>query len=106
MYLSRILFSVLIGMSMTLPAFSAEIVHDGEFNFVQAQHQEAWAMQDKKIDARLADIRKAQGGKLDHLEGGVRVNAFARWPAAIEADSLAGYLKHGVRFHLHVQDAA
>ena len=35
-----------------------------------------------------------RGGKGDHLEGGVRVNAFARWPAAIKADSLAGDMTH------------
>ncbi|WP_299640390.1 sulfatase-like hydrolase/transferase [uncultured Ruegeria sp.] len=28
-----------------------------------------------------------RGGKTDHLEGGVRVNAFMRWPAAIEGGS-------------------
>ncbi|MGI9357577.1 MAG: sulfatase-like hydrolase/transferase, partial [Rhizobiaceae bacterium] len=28
-----------------------------------------------------------RGGKTDHLEGGVRVNAFMRWPAAIAAGS-------------------
>jgi arylsulfatase len=35
-----------------------------------------------------------RGGKADHLEGGVRVNAFARWPGVIEADSLAGDIIH------------
>lgn len=35
-----------------------------------------------------------RGGKADHLEGGVRVNAFARWPGVIEEDSLAGDMIH------------
>ena len=35
-----------------------------------------------------------RGGKADHLEGGVRVNAFARWPGVIEAGSLAGDIIH------------
>lgn len=35
-----------------------------------------------------------RGGKSDHLEGGVRVNAFARWPAAISPDTLAGDMIH------------
>lgn len=30
------------------------------------------------------DDRVYRGGKTDHLEGGVRVNAYVRWPAAIE----------------------
>jgi arylsulfatase len=35
-----------------------------------------------------------RGGKGDHLEGGVRVNAFARWPGVIKAGSLAGDIIH------------
>ena len=35
-----------------------------------------------------------RGGKADHLEGGVRVNAFARWPGIIETGSFAGDIIH------------
>ena len=35
-----------------------------------------------------------RGGKTNHLEGGVRVDAFARWPGAIEAGSAAGDIIH------------
>ncbi|AXT27197.1 sulfatase [Ruegeria sp. AD91A] len=35
-----------------------------------------------------------RGGKAEHLEGGVRVDAFVRWPAAIEAGSYAGDIIH------------
>ncbi len=35
-----------------------------------------------------------RGGKTQHLEGGVRVDAFARWPGAIEAGSMAGDIVH------------
>ncbi len=35
-----------------------------------------------------------RGGKTQHLEGGVRVDAFARWPGVIEADSYAGDIMH------------
>ena len=35
-----------------------------------------------------------RGGKTDHLEGGVRVDAFVRWPGAIEAGSYAGDIVH------------
>lgn len=35
-----------------------------------------------------------RGGKTNHLEGGVRVDAFARWPGVIEADSMAGDIVH------------
>ena len=35
-----------------------------------------------------------RGGKTDHLEGGVRVDAFVRWPGVIEAGSAAGDIMH------------
>jgi arylsulfatase len=35
-----------------------------------------------------------RGGKANHLEGGVRVDAFAWWPGVIEAGSTAGDLIH------------
>jgi len=35
-----------------------------------------------------------RGGKTQHLEGGVRVDAFARWPGVIEAGSAAGDIVH------------
>lgn len=35
-----------------------------------------------------------RGGKTNHLEGGVRVDAFVRWPAAIKPKSYAGDIIH------------
>lgn len=35
-----------------------------------------------------------RGGKTQHLEGGVRTDAFIRWPGAIEAGSAAGDIIH------------
>ncbi|CUH49659.1 sulfatase-like hydrolase/transferase [Ruegeria atlantica] len=35
-----------------------------------------------------------RGGKAEHLEGGVRVDAFVRWPQAIEGGSYAGDIIH------------
>lgn len=35
-----------------------------------------------------------RGGKTNHLEGGVRVDAYARWPGVIEAGSAAGDIIH------------
>jgi len=38
--------------------------------------------------------RVYRGGKAESLEGGIRVNAYIRWPAAIEAGSTAGDMIH------------
>ena len=35
-----------------------------------------------------------RGGKAQHLEGGVRVDAFVRWPGVVEAGSAAGDIVH------------
>ncbi|WP_299663451.1 sulfatase-like hydrolase/transferase [uncultured Ruegeria sp.] len=39
------------------------IQHDGEFEFLRAQFGEVWDVQDVEIEARLAAIRDANGGK-------------------------------------------
>jgi arylsulfatase len=44
-----------------------KIVHDGEYNFLKAQHGEKWAKEDKEIDAKLAEIRKKNGGKRPNI---------------------------------------
>jgi arylsulfatase len=38
--------------------------------------------------------RVYRGGKTDFLEGGVRVNAYLRWPAAVEAGTTVGDMIH------------
>ena len=52
---------------MAMPLSAKEIVHDGEYNFVKAQHGEAWAKEDKEIDAKLAEIRKKNGDKRPNI---------------------------------------
>jgi arylsulfatase A-like enzyme len=39
------------------------IIHDGEYNFLVAQKGGVWAAQDAEMDARLAEIREANGGR-------------------------------------------
>jgi arylsulfatase len=46
------------------------------------------------VDKSGQSDRIYRGGKTDHLEGGVRVNAFVRWPAAIEAGTRAQDIVH------------
>jgi arylsulfatase len=50
---------------LTAPALAQQkpIVRDGEYRFLEAQFGERWTQQDARIDARLAEIRKAHGGQ-------------------------------------------
>jgi arylsulfatase A-like enzyme len=67
MYIGRLMCLTLMGMFMAPLAYSGEIIHDGEFNFVKDQYEKVWAQQDKRIDAKLADIRKGQDGKRPNI---------------------------------------
>jgi arylsulfatase A-like enzyme len=44
-----------------------EIIHDGEFNYLKAQFGEQWAAEDMEVDAKLAAIRSANGGKRPNI---------------------------------------
>ena len=46
------------------------------------------------VDRSGQSDRIYRGGKAQHLEGGVRVNAYIRWPAALEAGSRAQDIIH------------
>jgi len=59
-YMLVLLFSITAAMADTR---DAGIIHDGEYNFLKAQHGEKWATDDKEIDKILANIRKKNGGK-------------------------------------------
>jgi arylsulfatase len=48
-------------------AQSGKIIHDGEYYFLAAQHGERWAKEDKEISAKLAEIRKKNGGKRPNI---------------------------------------
>jgi len=44
-----------------------DIIYDGEYRFLQAQHGEKWAEQDAALDAKLNEIREANGGKRPNI---------------------------------------
>jgi len=44
-------------------ASAKKIIHDGEYYFLEAQHRDAWAQEDKEVEAKLAEIRQKNGGK-------------------------------------------
>jgi arylsulfatase A-like enzyme len=43
------------------------IIHDGEYNFLKAQHGEKWTAEDKEIEKMLADIRKKNDGNRPNI---------------------------------------
>ena len=45
-----------------VPAHAQDIVHDGEYTFLRAQFGEQWDAEDVQVDAKLAEIRAANGG--------------------------------------------
>ena len=55
------LFFYVVGPSAA--SAQSKIIHDAEHNILAAQHGERWAKEDKQIDAKLAEIRKKNGGK-------------------------------------------
>lgn len=67
MHLARLLCLVVMGLCVGYQAYAGDIVRDGEFNFVKAQHEKAWDLQDTRVDARLAEIQKQQGGKRPNI---------------------------------------
>ncbi len=65
----KTLSKTVAGLTLACGALSAAgpIIHDGEYNFVKAQHAEQWAAEDKQIDAKLAEIRDANNGERPNI---------------------------------------
>jgi arylsulfatase len=40
-----------------------DIIHDAEYHILEAQNGEKWSKEDQKLDQKLADFRKLNGGK-------------------------------------------
>jgi len=54
---------LLFGVDAQAAGRSSQIIHDAEFAILKAQNGERWAGEDKEIDAKLAELRKKNGGK-------------------------------------------
>jgi len=69
MRFSTVFFIILISVMVVISAGAqdSEIIHDGEYNFLAAQHGEKWAKEDIEIEADLAQIRKKNGGKRPNI---------------------------------------
>lgn len=62
----RIPIIALFTMSLAPPAIG-QIIHDGEYEFLRAQHGERWEAEDKEVDKMLADIRAKTGGRRPNI---------------------------------------
>ena len=67
---NRIAFSSFVVLTILAIALSSatavaanQIVHDAEYYVLEAQHGEKWSADDNKIDKKLAEVRKKNGGK-------------------------------------------
>jgi arylsulfatase len=69
--IKNIVFSVVTAVVFTMSATAvhaqSEIIHDAEYYFLEKQHSEAWAADDAAVDAKLAEIRDANGGKRPNI---------------------------------------
>jgi len=61
------LTAMLLVFGVTTVQAAGEIIHDGEYYFVQQQYAEQWAAEDKQVDKKLAEIRKKNGGKRPNI---------------------------------------
>ncbi len=61
------LFLLILSCSMIFcygaSAWAKDIIHDAEYYIIEAQNGERWDADDKQIDAKLTELRKANGGK-------------------------------------------
>jgi len=57
----------ILAVTCCAPGRAQDIVHDGEYRFLKAQHGEQWAKQDAAMDAKLAEIRESHGGRRPNI---------------------------------------
>ena len=64
--IKNLLTKPLIALLLLAPlanANAADIIHDAEYYVIEAQNGERWDADDKQIDKKLAELRKANNGK-------------------------------------------
>lgn len=85
---------------------SEKIIHDGEYYFVESQHGEKWAAEDKEIDTLLEEIRKKNGGKrpnilsilIDDVSFGQMGNRAMNYVMGIKTPRINAFAEEGVSF--------
>ncbi len=80
------------------------IIQDGEFNFLYAQYGEQWEAQDVGVDARLAELREANGGKppnivyilIDDVSFGLLGNRTLNYVTGISTPRINDFAEEGM----------
>ena len=81
-----------------------KIVHDGEYNFIKAQHADEWNAEDKDVQAKLAEIRKQNDGKrpnilyilIDDVSFGQMGNRAMNYVTGIKTPNINSLAEEGV----------
>ena len=55
---TSLLPGIAVGLATMLGASAADIVHDAEYYIIEAQNGKEWAVEDGKLDEKLAELRK------------------------------------------------
>ncbi len=72
MNLNRFLMTGAASMALAInaiPGFTQEsaVIHDSEYYILESQHSGRWQTEDQAIDAKLLEIREANGGKAPNI---------------------------------------
>ncbi|ARN73187.1 sulfatase-like hydrolase/transferase [Oceanicoccus sagamiensis] len=62
----KLLLAAVSGL-IAVQVSAKDIIHDGEYYFVEAQYKDAWQKEDKQVESKLAEIRKKNGGKRPNI---------------------------------------
>jgi arylsulfatase len=96
--------AVVFTMSATAVHAQSEIIHDAEYYFLEQQHAEAWAADDAAVDAKLAEIRDANGGKrpnilyilIDDVSFGQMGNRAMNYVTGIDTSNINDFAAEGM----------
>ena len=100
-------FLLLAGLAAAPAAAMAQggdIVHDGEYAFLKQQHGAAWAAEDAAVEAKLAEIRAAKGGKrpnilyilIDDVSFGLMGNPAMNYVTGIDTANINDFATEGL----------
>lgn len=65
--MKKLILLTLLAIALTSQETNSQIIHDGEYEYLRAQHGKKWDAQDKAIDKKLAKIKKKNNGKRPNI---------------------------------------